>query len=138
MRREPPVRIREGLGVKFPRATRLVILCRRPEEAARALETVQQGTAEACLTLHPNKTRIVNATSEGFDFLCYRFEGGTRRPRTNSLDKLKDTIRAKTKRTSGESLRGIIDDVNRTLRAGSSSSSTAIAGHSPSWTNGSG
>jgi len=93
-----------------------VILCRSPEEAARALETVQQGTAEAGLTLHPTKTRIVDATSDGFDFLGYRFEGGTRRPRTNSLDKLKDTIRAKTKRTSGESLGGIIDDVNRTLR----------------------
>ena len=93
-----------------------VILCRSPEEAARALETVQQWTAEAGLTLHPTKTRIVDATSEGFDFLGYRFEGGTRRPRTKSLDKLKDTIRAKTKRTSGESLRGIIDDVNRTLR----------------------
>ena len=93
-----------------------VILCRSPEEAAQAVETVQQGTAEAGLTLHPTKTRIVDATSEGFDFLGYRFEGGTRRPRTNSLDKLKDTIRAKTKRTSGESLRGIIDDVNRTLR----------------------
>ncbi len=25
MRREPPVRIREGLGVKFPRATRLLL-----------------------------------------------------------------------------------------------------------------
>ncbi|MBV8264743.1 MAG: group II intron reverse transcriptase/maturase [Planctomycetaceae bacterium] len=95
-----------------------VILCRSPEEAARALETVQHWTAEAGLTLHPTKTRIVDATSDGFDFLGYRFEGGTRRPRTKSLDKLKDTIRAKTKRTSGESLRGIIDDVNRTLRGG--------------------
>ena len=95
MRREPPVRIREGLGVKFPRATRLVILCRSPEEAARALETVQQGTAGAGLTLHPTKTRIVNAKEDGFDFLGYRFEGGTRRPRAKSLDKFKDAIRAR-------------------------------------------
>jgi RNA-directed DNA polymerase len=93
-----------------------VILCRSPEEAARALETVQQWTAGAGLTLHPTKTRIVNAKEDGFDFLGYRFEGGTRRPRAKSLDKFKDTIRAKTKRTSGESLRQIIDDLNRTLR----------------------
>jgi RNA-directed DNA polymerase len=93
-----------------------VILCRSPEEAARALESVQQWTAGAGLTLHPTKTRIVNAKEDGFDFLGYRFEGGTRRPRAKSLDKFKDTIRAKTKRTSGESLRQIIDDLNRTLR----------------------
>src|SRR5437763_3059885 len=66
MRREPPVRIREGLGVKLPRATRLVILCRSPEEAAAALAMVQQWTAEAGLTLHPTKTRIVPAPDEGF------------------------------------------------------------------------
>ena len=93
-----------------------VILCRSPEEAARALEAVQRGTADAGLTLHPTKTRIVDARTEGFDFLGYRFEGGQHRPRAKSLTKLKDTIRAKTKRTSGQSLREIIADVNRTLR----------------------
>ena len=38
-----------------------VILCRSPEEAARALAVVQQWTAEAGLTLHPDKTQIVDA-----------------------------------------------------------------------------
>lgn len=93
-----------------------VILCRSPEEAARALALVQSWSADAGLTLHPTKTRIVHAGEEGFDFLGYRFEGGHRRPRTKSLEKLKDTIRAKTRRTSGDSLRTIIADVNRTLR----------------------
>jgi RNA-directed DNA polymerase len=92
-----------------------VILCRSPEEAARALETVQQWTAEAGLTLHPTKTRIVDAKEDSFDFLGYRFAGGTRRPRAKSLAKFKDTIRAKTQRKSGKSLKAIIDDVNRTL-----------------------
>ena len=32
-----------------------VILCRSPEEAARALAVVQQWTAEAGLTLHPDQ-----------------------------------------------------------------------------------
>jgi RNA-directed DNA polymerase len=93
-----------------------VVLCRSAEEATRALETVQRWTAEAGLTLHPTKTRIVDAKEDGFDFLGYRFEGGTRRPRAKSLDKFKETIRAKTKRTAGGSLRWIIGDVNRTLR----------------------
>jgi RNA-directed DNA polymerase len=93
-----------------------VILCRSPEEAARALETVRQWTANAGLTLHPTETRVVDARDDGFDFLGYHFEGGTRRPRAKSLDKFKDTIRAKTRRTSGDSLRQIIADVNRTLR----------------------
>jgi RNA-directed DNA polymerase len=93
-----------------------VILCRSPEEATQALAAVQEWTAAAGLTLHPAKTRIVNATEEGFEFLGYRFENGKRYPRAKSLDKLKDTIRAKTKRTSGQCLRAIIDSLNPTLR----------------------
>jgi RNA-directed DNA polymerase len=93
-----------------------VILCRSADEAARALEAVRAWTAEAGLTLHPTKTRIVNAKTEAFDFLGYRFEDGTRRPRPKSLEKFKDTIRAKTSRSSGSSLRQIIVEVNRTLR----------------------
>ena len=61
-----------------------MILCRTPEEAAAALAIVQRWTAEAGLTLHPTKTRIVDATMEGFDFLGYRFEGGRRRPRARA------------------------------------------------------
>ena len=37
-------------------------------------------------------------------------------PRQKSLKKLKDTIRAKTKRTNGHSLQAIIADVNRSCR----------------------
>jgi RNA-directed DNA polymerase len=104
-------------GIEMVRyADDFVILCRSPEDAARALETVQQWTATAGLTLHPTKTRIVDACEDGFDFLGYRFEGGKRRPRAKSLDKLKDTIRDKTKRTAGRSLRLIINDMNMTLR----------------------
>jgi RNA-directed DNA polymerase len=93
-----------------------VILCRSPEEAARALAVVQRWTAEAGLTLHPDKTKIVDATEAGFDFLGYRFERGRRSPRPKSLDKFKDAIRAKTKRTSGESLKEIIARLTPTLR----------------------
>ena len=62
------------------------------------------------------RRKIVDATKEAFDFLGYRFERGQRFPRPKSLQKLKDTIRAKTKRTSGESLTKIINDLTPTLR----------------------
>ena len=93
-----------------------VILCRSPEEASQALAMVQDWTAAAGLTLHPTKTRIVDAKEDAFEFLGYRFEkSGKRYPRAKSLKKLKDTIRAKTKRTSGKSLRAIIESLNPTL-----------------------
>ncbi len=93
-----------------------VVLCRSPEDAARALAVVQQWTAEAGLKLHPEKTKIVDATKEAFDFLGYRFQRGHRFPRPKSMQKLKDAIRAKTKRTSGESLTKIINDLTPRLR----------------------
>ena len=95
-----------------------VILCRSREEAERALAVVQRWTAEAGLTLHPDKTRIADAqqAGEGFDFLGYHFERGYRWPRAKSLRKLKDAVRGKTRRQQGESLREIIGDVNETLR----------------------
>jgi RNA-directed DNA polymerase len=92
-----------------------VVLCRSPEEASAALAVVQGWTASAGLTLHPTKTRLVDARSEGFDFLGYHFVGDKHWPRDKSIRKLKDTIRDKTKRTSGHSLPRIITDLNRAL-----------------------
>jgi RNA-directed DNA polymerase len=93
-----------------------VILCRSAEDATRALAVVQEWTASAGLTLHPTKTRIIDARTESFDFLGYRFEDGTRRPRPKSLDKFKETVREKTSRTTGGSLFTIIAKLNPTLR----------------------
>lgn len=94
----------------------LVIQCRTREEADRALALVQTWTAERGLTLHPTKTKIVDAETEGFEFLGYRFVKHRRFPRKKSLAKFRDAIRGKTKRTNGHSLNAIIADVNRTLR----------------------
>jgi RNA-directed DNA polymerase len=106
-----------GAGYSMVRyADDFVILCRTREDAERALEVVKQWVVENDLTLHPTKTRIVDARTEAFDFLGYRFRGALRLPRPKSEQKLKDAIRAKTKRTSGDSLLYIINQVNRTLR----------------------
>jgi len=93
-----------------------VILCQSAEQAQRALERVKQWTAQAGLVLHPEKTRIVDAQQGAFEFLGYRFDRGRKWPRDKSMSKLKQTIRAKTPRTSGLSLQRVIDNVNRTLR----------------------
>ena len=69
------------------------------------------------LTLHPDKTRIVEATQRGgFDFLGYHFERGLKWPRQKSLDKFKDTLRNKTRRTQGQSLSAVIAGLNPVLR----------------------
>jgi len=81
-----------------------VILCKTPEEADRALELVRQWVADNELTLHPTKTRIVDARTEGFDFLGYHFGSKFRLPRRKSLKKFKDAVREKTKRTNGQSM----------------------------------
>jgi RNA-directed DNA polymerase len=107
-----------GLGYEMIRyADDFVILCRSEQEARKALEAVRQWTAQAGLTLHPDKTRIVDATQRGgFDFLGYHFERGYCWPRRKSMKKLRDTIRAKTRRANGHSLEDIIRSVNLTLR----------------------
>jgi RNA-directed DNA polymerase len=93
-----------------------VVLCRTPEDAAAALDAVKDWTASAGLTLHPTKTRLVDARTDGFDFLGYHFEAGQRWPRKKSLEKFKDAVRAKTKRTTGRSLAMVIHGLNPTLR----------------------
>jgi len=93
-----------------------VILCRTADEANRALELVRTWVSENGLTLHPTKTKVVDSRITGFDFLGYHFRGRRHWPRDKSQMKLKDTIRAKTKRTNGDSLCEIIGALNRTLR----------------------
>jgi RNA-directed DNA polymerase len=95
----------------------LVVLCRSREEAERAMEVMQRWVAQARLRLHPEKTRIVEMSERGgFDFLGYHFERGRKWPRRKSKKKLKEAIRAKTPRTSGESLERTIAEVNPILR----------------------
>jgi RNA-directed DNA polymerase len=92
-----------------------VILCRTRAEAERALSQVQAWVEANGLTLHPDKTRVVDTPTESFDFLGYRFAQDKRLVRPKSLAKLKEAVRGKTRRTDGRSLLCIIWDLNRTL-----------------------
>jgi RNA-directed DNA polymerase len=94
-----------------------VILCRSEAEAQAALARVQVWVEENGLTLHPEKSRIVDLSQPGgFDFLGYHFERGYRWPRRKALDRLKDKVRALTPRTSGVSLEATITRLNQMLR----------------------
>jgi RNA-directed DNA polymerase len=95
-----------------------VILCKNQSEAEAALARVAELVQERGLTLHGDKTSLVDTGQAGqsFDFLGYHFENGTRWPRKKSLNKFKDAIRSKTKRSNGRSIIEIIDDINATGR----------------------
>jgi RNA-directed DNA polymerase len=105
------------LGLQMIRyADDFVILCRTEEEAQQALEIVRTWVTENGLILHPTKTKLVNANTEGFDFLGYHFRGTKHWARKKSLQKLRTTLKPLTKRTNGQSLQCVITKINQTLR----------------------
>jgi RNA-directed DNA polymerase len=94
-----------------------VIQCPSRAEAEAALAQVQAWMAQAGLRLHPEKTRIVDATQRGgFEFLGWHFERGYQWPREKSQAKLRERIRQLTPRNSGQSLREIVDRLNQSLK----------------------
>lgn len=93
-----------------------VILCKTREDAAAALALVQHWVAENELTLHPTKTKIVDARSADFEFLGYRFRDKLRLPRAKSLKQFKDAVREKTKRTNGHGLPYVCARLSSQLR----------------------
>lgn len=105
-------------GVQMVRyADDFVLLCRSEEEAKAALARVQTWVTENGLTLHPEKTRIVDTTQPGgFDFLGYHFERDYKWPRRQALDRFKDKVRQLTPRTSGESMEATVAKLNDMLR----------------------
>ena len=112
-----------GLGFEMVRyADDMVVLCRDQEEAGAALEKLREWMAGAGLTLHPDKTRTVDMNHAGshFDFLGYRFKRSRqgkmmRLVRPKSLRKLRESIKPRTRRNNGKSMRAIVADLNRTL-----------------------
>jgi|EndMetStandDraft_7_1072992.scaffolds.fasta_scaffold49053_1 RNA-directed DNA polymerase len=95
-----------------------VILTKKKEEAEEALKVVQEWTIAHGLTLHPEKTKLGNCMveGEGFDFLGYRFEGGTRWVRRKSIQRFRDRIKEKTSRICGQAIEYVIKEINPVLR----------------------
>ena len=101
----------------------MVILCKTAEEACRVLETVREWMTAVGLKLHPQKTRVVSMqeADNHFDFLGYRFKrlkSGRilKLVRPKSVKKLRESIREKTKRTNGHSMKTILEQINPILR----------------------
>jgi RNA-directed DNA polymerase len=93
-----------------------IILCRTADEAEKALTMIQQWVSQTGLTLHPDKTHIVDARVKSFDFLGYSFRGSMRFPRAKSNAKERTAIRELTPRKSGHSLEFTIQRLNQHLR----------------------
>jgi RNA-directed DNA polymerase len=111
-------RLDQELAAKGFQATRyaddFIIQCRTEAEALAAMELVKQVVSELGLSLHPQKTRIVEASQPGgFEFLGWHFERGYKWPREKSEQRFKETIRQQTRRTDGKSMREIIGALNR-------------------------
>jgi RNA-directed DNA polymerase len=112
-----------GKGYQMIRyADDFVVCCRTEAEAHAALTEIGRWVQAAGLTLHPTKTRIVNAAERGgFDFLGYHFEqyhgsGGKKWPRQKSRSKLRETLRGKLPRNRSGSIRQIVAEINPSLR----------------------
>ena len=84
-----------------------VVMCKSQSEAEQALEMISRWTAEAGLTLHPEKTKVVNVDEVGFEFLGYRFIRDRKYPRAKSENKYKEAIRQHTRRTNAHSMQVI-------------------------------
>jgi RNA-directed DNA polymerase len=115
---DPIDKAMESEGYELVRyADDCVVLCRTQDEAERAMNRLRELMEGRGLTLHAEKTRLVDANAPGgFDFLGYHFEQGRRTPRKKSLQKLKDNIRERTRRANGHSLGKIIEMINRVIR----------------------
>ncbi len=101
----------------------MVILCRSEQEAEEALGKVRTWMKSVRLSLHPEKTRVVDMsmTKAYFDFLGYRFERGRegrllRLAAPKSKAQLKDKIRRYTKRCNAHAMEEIIRRINTRLR----------------------
>ena len=101
-----------------------VVFCQTADEARAGLATVQAWVTANGLTLNPDNTHVGDCREpgQGFDFLGYHFEAGQRWVRRKSLNAIRERIRAKTRRTCGESLACIIAELNPMRQGGFSPS----------------
>jgi RNA-directed DNA polymerase len=91
-----------------------VIHCKSEAVCQQVMMELTEWTKQAGLTLHPEKTKIVDSQTEGFDFLGYHFRNKKRWPSKKSMKRLRSKIKPKTKRTNGTSMKTIIREVNKT------------------------
>ena len=115
MSREAPVRFREGLGVKLPRATRRNVYVRSKAAGERVLTSLTR-FLEGVLRLRVNREKSAVAYIEERKFLGYRLlSGGRLGIAPKSLDRAKDRIRQITRRNRGVSVGQMTSELNSFL-----------------------
>jgi group II intron reverse transcriptase/maturase len=94
-----------------------LVFCKEEWEAKKALEVARRILdSELKLTLHPDKTRIVNARVHGVEFVGFKFNGKWRRPRDKAIKRFKDEIRYRTRRQQPKNLQMVIRSINPVIR----------------------
>jgi group II intron reverse transcriptase/maturase len=94
-----------------------VIFTKYRGQATQALQAVKEILeGRLSLNLHPQKTRIVHAYYDGFEFLGCLFKSGYIRPKEQSIDSFKDRVRYITRRHQPRKLKGIIEYLNPVIR----------------------
>ena len=109
MSREVHVRFCEGLGVRFPRATRLVVVCCTQQQATQAEALIAEFLRRLNLNLHTQKTGVVDLRAGGFDFLGFHFHKLRSKrtgrlvpyawPSQKAMKAIRDKVRRQTERT---------------------------------------
>jgi RNA-directed DNA polymerase len=124
-----------GIGELVRYADDFVVMCRSEREANAALQAAEEVLGGLGLTLHPDKTKVVDLREgrEGFDFLGWHFrarvsgrllERGIRRyylhrwPSQRSLKRLRAKVKVKTarNRVGITDVRELIAELNPLLR----------------------
>jgi len=121
----------QHLGILVRYADDFVVLCRRESQANEAMQRLREIFARLKLTLHPEKTKLVQIGlgKDGFDFLgCHlrivksRFKGRTylfRWPSVKSMKKVRSRVRELTDRRRRAGLKDVdevIADLNPVLK----------------------
>jgi RNA-directed DNA polymerase len=114
---DPLDHIVAAAGIQMVRyADDFVLLCRTRTDAEAALTLVAEWVASAGLTLHPEKTQLVDLEAGGrFTFLGYTFHKNGHWPSHKAEKQFRETLRPLLPRKSGESLERVIAKVNRVL-----------------------
>jgi len=129
------VRFCESRGVRFPPATHLVVPCSSRSQAEEAQRRAVALLGELRLSLHPQKTRVVDLRKgrEGFDFLGCHFRARMsgrlweqkrivryylhRWPSQRSMKRARMRVKALTSRSqAGQQLDDVIERLNLFLR----------------------
>lgn len=97
------VRFRERLGVRLPRATRLLILVKSPRAGQRVMNSVSRYlTRKLKLVVNEHKSRVVKIND--CEFLGFSFRGAKLRWSTQAFEDFKHTVRRLTGRSWGVSM----------------------------------